>query len=94
MATISSSGTWTTVSFATSDVGASTGNVDPNQLKLSDIDFAGSLRDTDLSELSQFIQLVASAYSIQFWPALVLIENALQIMRNRGVPASLPNNVV
>ncbi|MHA2313213.1 MAG: hypothetical protein ACXADF_17135 [Candidatus Thorarchaeota archaeon] len=89
-ATISSSGTWTTVSFTTTDIEAT----DPNTTKMSDIDFSASLRDTDLSELSQFIQLVATAYSIGFWPAVVLIDNALQIMRNRGVPSNLAGNSV
>lgn len=81
-ATISSSGTWTNVEFNTTDVAKTMAN----DARLSEISFYDSLRDTDFSELQQFIQLVANAYSIGFWAAAVLVDNALQIMRNRGVP--------
>jgi hypothetical protein len=87
-ATISATGTWTVISFSTTDVGAVAGNVDANVPRLSDIDFYGSLRDTDFSELEQFIQIVATAYGITNAAAHVLIQNALQIRQNRGMPSA------
>lgn len=83
MATITDSGTWTTLNFPTTDIGPT----DPNVPTLPELNVAGDLRDVDLSELTQFIQLAATAYSISFWSAATLIETALKILKHRDVPA-------
>lgn len=85
-ATISAAGTWTTLSI-TGEV-ASAARPRPNTPVLEDIDFAPSLRDTDLNELVQFIQLVATNYTLSYHAARLLVQHALTALTNRESPAA------
>lgn len=82
MATITSTGTHTVISFSATN----SSKTDANVPLLEDIDFDSSLKDTDWDELKQFVQIIADAYSISFHAATVLIEKGLLILKQRDVP--------
>jgi len=77
-ATISSSGTWTTLTFGTRDA-LKDGD---NRPRLNDI-FFEQLALVDLDELNQFIDLVAAGYGIAHQSALVLLLSVMKAKLGR-----------
>jgi hypothetical protein len=81
-ATISSAGTWTplNVDFSRmSKLGPNTLHADMMQLE--------QLKNQDLPEFNQFIQLVADGYGIGFNPALALVSAIFTARMNRENPS-------
>jgi hypothetical protein len=96
-AIISQSGTWTTLSTPTTGQARTDAN-DPKLLNFASSDaaargYAGPYNaSTNIpDEIVQFVQLVANAYSISFWPAAVLVRTWLSGLVNGGAPRSFPN---
>ena len=77
-ATISSSGTWTTLAtvlpLATGPSVPTLTNIDPNDTR------------TPISEVDQMIRLVAAGYNTNYWAACVLLQNQLTALQNGAVP--------
>ena len=86
-ATISAStasGSWTGITFDA----MSAARTQENAPRLDD-QRLDAFANTDWSELTQFVQLVATNYSIGFQPALVLVQHGLRALQNRSaLPSS------
>lgn len=89
-ATISQSGTWTTLAFDRT-VNPKTG---PNTRELEDLNLtafnSGLTRgpSPNLPELDAFIQLVADAYSITNGSATTLVKHFMAMKGHRGEPVA------
>lgn len=80
-ATISASGTWTGITFDSTNAARTKANVPTlDSQRLDGIAQANA----PWSELQQFIQLVATNYSIGWRHALVLVKQGLTAMLNRS----------
>lgn len=81
-ATLSSSGTWTTLAGLTGqNTGINTPSV--NNIDLEDLKGVhGVVHD----ELRQFVQLTADAYSLRFWQAAGVVEVLLRALMNSEGP--------
>jgi hypothetical protein len=80
-ATISASGTWTGLTFTSTNMGAGDANVPhADHMRLD------AIKDDDYPELVQFVTLFATAHNLGWQPAKQLLFHLITAMVNRESP--------
>lgn len=82
MATIASSGTWTTLVGLT----AQDARLNVPSLQNIDLEDLKSIHGVVHEELRQFIELAAAAYGLKFWQAAGIVDVLLKALMNSEGP--------
>ena len=90
MATISTSGTWTTIRTPTTGNTPLTNANNPTLLNINPLDLTGGTPQGMAvlpDEVDQFVKLAVAQWGLSYWSTVILLNTMLTAIQMRGAPA-------